>query len=113
MSELPPESGLPDLRTTPSANLSGRVYRAVPPDQTDKLPSGSDWLHKIKHDGFRVSLAARTARSEAAPQVIVGLMEEYRPCRPWAPNRLVAEYPVDHVFVYRCDQNLPYKISDA
>ena len=24
------------------------------PTKTDKLPSGSDWLHEIKHDGFRV-----------------------------------------------------------
>jgi ATP-dependent DNA ligase len=26
----------------------------VSPKQTDKLPSGSEWLHEIKHDGFRV-----------------------------------------------------------
>jgi bifunctional non-homologous end joining protein LigD len=26
----------------------------VPPYQTDKLPSGSQWLHEIKHDGFRI-----------------------------------------------------------
>ena len=36
--------------------------------------------------------------------------EEYRPC---APNRLVAQYLVDHIFVYRCNQNLPYKSSDV
>jgi hypothetical protein len=24
------------------------------PTKTDKLPSGSDWLHEIKHDGFRI-----------------------------------------------------------
>ena len=24
------------------------------PGKTDKLPSGSEWLHEIKHDGFRV-----------------------------------------------------------
>jgi ATP-dependent DNA ligase len=24
------------------------------PTKTDKLPSGGDWLHEIKHDGFRV-----------------------------------------------------------
>jgi hypothetical protein len=23
------------------------------PTKTDKLPSGSQWLHEIKHDGFR------------------------------------------------------------
>jgi len=24
------------------------------PIKTDKLPSGSQWLHEIKHDGFRI-----------------------------------------------------------
>src|ERR671937_2153522 len=24
------------------------------PSKTDQLPSGSEWLHEIKHDGFRV-----------------------------------------------------------
>jgi ATP-dependent DNA ligase len=24
------------------------------PTKTDKLPSGSQWLHEIKHDGFRI-----------------------------------------------------------
>ena len=32
----------------------GRVHRAVSPIKTEKLPSGSDWLHEIKHDGFRI-----------------------------------------------------------
>jgi len=26
----------------------------VPSNKTDKLPSGSQWLHEIKHDGFRI-----------------------------------------------------------
>jgi bifunctional non-homologous end joining protein LigD len=24
------------------------------PTKIDKLPSGSQWLHEIKHDGFRI-----------------------------------------------------------
>jgi bifunctional non-homologous end joining protein LigD len=24
------------------------------PTKTDKLPSGSQWMHEIKHDGFRI-----------------------------------------------------------
>jgi bifunctional non-homologous end joining protein LigD len=24
------------------------------PTKTDKLPSGSQWLHEIKHDSFRI-----------------------------------------------------------
>jgi ATP-dependent DNA ligase len=32
------------------------------PTKTDKLPSGSDWLHEIKHDGFRIAMAAFAKR---------------------------------------------------
>jgi hypothetical protein len=28
------------------------------PTKTDKLPSGSQWPHEIKHDGFRVTGSA-------------------------------------------------------
>src|SRR6516162_5137330 len=42
--------------------LSGMLQRTLPagfiapclPTKTDKLPSGSQWLHEIKHDGFRI-----------------------------------------------------------
>jgi len=42
--------------------LSGMLQRTLPagfiapclPTKTDRLPSGSEWLHEIKHDGFRV-----------------------------------------------------------
>jgi bifunctional non-homologous end joining protein LigD len=32
------------------------------PTKADKLPSGSDWLHEIKHDGFRVIARKRGAQ---------------------------------------------------
>jgi bifunctional non-homologous end joining protein LigD len=32
---------------------AGFIARCLP-TKTDKLPSGSEWLHEIKHDGFRV-----------------------------------------------------------
>jgi bifunctional non-homologous end joining protein LigD len=32
------------------------------PTKTDKLPSGSQWLHEIKHDGFRVIARKDRAR---------------------------------------------------
>jgi hypothetical protein len=35
----------------------GRFHRAVSPNQNDKLPSGGQWLHEIKHDGFRIDRA--------------------------------------------------------
>ena len=28
------------------------------PTKTDKLPSGSQWLHEIKHDGFRAQVSS-------------------------------------------------------
>ena len=31
------------------------------PTKTDQLPSCGEWLHEIKHDGFRI-IAARMAR---------------------------------------------------
>jgi ATP-dependent DNA ligase len=45
------------------ARPPGRLHRAVPSHKTDKLPSGSQWLHEIKHDGFRV-----IARKDDAPK---------------------------------------------
>jgi bifunctional non-homologous end joining protein LigD len=36
-------------RTLPAGFISPCL-----PTKTDKLPSGRDWLHEIKHDGFRV-----------------------------------------------------------
>ena len=32
----------------------GRIGRARERSKTDKLPSGGQWLHEIKHDGFRI-----------------------------------------------------------
>ena len=33
--------------------LAGFIAPCLP-TKTDKLPSGSEWLHEIKHDGFRL-----------------------------------------------------------
>jgi len=32
------------------------------PTKTDKLPSASQWLHEIKHDGFRIAMTAFAKR---------------------------------------------------
>jgi bifunctional non-homologous end joining protein LigD len=37
------------LRTLPA----GFIVPCLP-TKTDRLPSGSQWLHEIKHDGFRI-----------------------------------------------------------
>jgi ATP-dependent DNA ligase len=35
-------------------NLSAGFIAPCLPTRAAKLPSGSEWLHEIKHDGFRV-----------------------------------------------------------
>jgi hypothetical protein len=40
------------------------------PTKTDRLPSGSQWLHEIKHDGFRIiarKTGTQVSRCEQAP----------------------------------------------
>jgi ATP-dependent DNA ligase len=37
------------MRTLPAGFIAPCL-----PTKTDKLPSGSEWLHEIKHDGFRI-----------------------------------------------------------
>jgi bifunctional non-homologous end joining protein LigD len=37
------------MRPFPAGFIAPRL-----PSKTDKLPSGSQWLHEIKHDGFRI-----------------------------------------------------------
>jgi len=32
------------------------------PTKTDKLPAGSQWLHEIKHDGFRIIARKKRVR---------------------------------------------------
>ena len=57
------------------------------PSKTDRLPSGSEWLHEIKHDGFRV-----IARNEWARKTIIrrirslippNLNSTLMPCKAW------------------------------
>jgi bifunctional non-homologous end joining protein LigD len=42
--------------------LSAGFIEPCLPTKTDKLPSGSHWLHEIKHDGFRI-----IARKDGSP----------------------------------------------
>jgi len=35
-------------------NLPAGFIAPCLPTKTHKLPSGGEWLHEIKHDGFRV-----------------------------------------------------------
>jgi hypothetical protein len=45
-----PTLSIPMLQRTLPAGFTAPCI----PTKTDKLPSGSQWLHEIKHDGFRV-----------------------------------------------------------
>jgi bifunctional non-homologous end joining protein LigD len=44
----------PYLASHVAASLSAGFIAPCLPTKTDKLPSGGQWLHEIKHDGFRV-----------------------------------------------------------
>jgi len=45
--------------------------------KTDKLPSGSEWLHEIKHDGFRVIAHKKDAREcDARSRAVAGFSKE-------------------------------------
>jgi bifunctional non-homologous end joining protein LigD len=40
----------------------GRVHRTVPSDKGPHTPAGSQWLHEIKHDGFRIIARKSSSR---------------------------------------------------
>jgi ATP-dependent DNA ligase len=51
------------------------------PSKTDKLPSGGEWLHEIKHDGFRVIARKKGAQvrlysrpGNVVPHPVAGLI---------------------------------------
>jgi hypothetical protein len=45
------------------------------PTKTNKLPSGGQWLHEIKHDGFRIIARNPLARLEPYGMLIlIGLL---------------------------------------
>ena len=46
------------MRTRPAGFIAPCL-----PTKTDKLPSGSQWLHEIKHDGFRI-IARKTGLAQ-------------------------------------------------
>jgi ATP-dependent DNA ligase len=48
------------MRTVPAGFIAPCL-----PTKTDKLPSGSDWLHEIKHDGFRIIARKKGAQVRA------------------------------------------------
>src|SRR5215510_15869773 len=45
------------------------------PTKTDKLPSGSQWLHEIKHDGFRIIARKNGAQVRLAKTSLSGPVE--------------------------------------
>jgi ATP-dependent DNA ligase len=62
------------LQRTPPAGFVAPCL----PTKTDKPPSGSQWLHEIKHDGFRVT-AKRMAREHL---VVCRSLTEFEALRP-------------------------------
>jgi hypothetical protein len=52
--------------------LSAGFIAPCLPTKTDKLPSGSQWLHEIKHDGFRI-IARKTGAHVGTMVSVVGV----------------------------------------
>jgi bifunctional non-homologous end joining protein LigD len=50
----PPKADFPILELPPPRTFLAGFIAPCLPTKTDKLPSGSDWLHEIKHDGLRI-----------------------------------------------------------
>jgi hypothetical protein len=44
-----------------TAGEAARHYRAVHSDPSDKTPVGPQWIHEIKHDGYRLIARKRGA----------------------------------------------------
>src|SRR6516225_1202500 len=67
-----------------AAYLASRVRRAEPSHQNREKPSGSQWLHEIKHDGFGLSPARRAHRrgSTAVPATHPSLPADRRDTGP-------------------------------
>ena len=51
------------------------------PTKTDQLPSGSGWLHEIKHDGFRIIARRRVAVRRRGPGDLAIFRTVRRKCR--------------------------------
>jgi hypothetical protein len=61
-----------DLSAMSLHPLAAEFIASCLPSKTDKLPSGSGWLHEIKHDGFRIIARKRLARLRSRSRLIDG-----------------------------------------
>ena len=64
------------------------------PTKIDKLLSGSQWLHEIKHDGFRV-IARYSIEEELSRPLVVGLYASPELIIQIRQNRLLGLSPVN------------------
>jgi ATP-dependent DNA ligase len=51
-------------------NLPAGFIATCLPTKTTQLPSGSQWLHEIKHDGFRIIARHRLEDLESETNVL-------------------------------------------
>jgi bifunctional non-homologous end joining protein LigD len=52
--------------STPKRQPPGFVEPCIP-TRADKLPVGPDWIHEIKHDGYRLIVRKKDDRSGCSP----------------------------------------------
>ena len=68
------------MRTLPAGFIAPCL-----PTKTDKLPSGSEWLHEIKHDGFRI-IARKNGERVRLYSLSVGVQLMVCPCQTILPR---------------------------
>jgi len=72
--------------------LTGRASSILPPIPSRQAPSGSNWIHEIKHDGFRL-LARRDP---------VGIRLITRGGNDWTQRYPLVAEAVNHLKVRLC-----------
>jgi hypothetical protein len=53
------------VRQAPERYVSGTMlYEFLLPTKANKVPAGSDWIHEIKHDGYRMMVVRDQDRGD-------------------------------------------------
>lgn len=63
----------------PAIKLLGYGSKTANRAEATRMPSGSEWLHEIKHDGFRVIAGKNGAQVKVYSRVGAESMEDTRP----------------------------------
>ena len=88
-----------------AASKAARQYRAVHSDPSDKASGRpSQWIHEIKHDGYRLIARKRDGPGASfhaqSIGTVEGLAQDQKPCGAWhaaVPGGTVSGEPPDFI----------------